>query len=104
MREKLPHRRASDLFECTYDGRAFHVGVGFFEDGRVAELFIDAPKTASQMSAVMRDAAVLISLALQYGTPLEELKDAVTRLEDGKTPASPISAILDSVTEFYATA
>jgi hypothetical protein len=76
------------------------VGVGFFDDGRVAELFIDAPKTASQMTAVMRDAAVLISLALQYGAPLDELKEAVTRLEDGTTPASPISAIIDAVTEF----
>lgn len=39
--------------------------------------------------------AVLASIAMQYGAPLETLARAMGRLGDKRTPASPLGAILD---------
>ena len=45
------------------------------------------------MSNVVR---LAVSLALQHGTPLETLRKAVTRLDDGR-PAGPLGVLLDAV-------
>jgi hypothetical protein len=42
----------------------------------------------------MRDAAILISVALQYGIPVDELAKSMGANPDGR-PSSPIGAILE---------
>lgn len=108
-REALPKRRPSILADATFSvpGQpgewSYRVGASFYEDGRPAEVFIDAEATiGSQQAALARDAAVVISLALQHGTPLQTLRDAVGREHDGISPASPIGRCLDAVAEMMA--
>ena len=49
------------------------------QDGRLAEIFIDASKPSNDAADDARDAAVAMSIALQHGTPLEAIRAALTR-------------------------
>jgi hypothetical protein len=78
------------------------------EDGRPRELFLTAGKEGSLINAMLADAAVVISVALQHGISAQSLAKSVGRLPDGQVtpadldqgkpariPASPIGAALD---------
>ena len=69
-RERLPDRRAADLVDFEHDRRRWTVPI-HATLGRVAELFIDAPKESVQ------DGALAASLALQSGCPLNTLRHAL---------------------------
>jgi ribonucleoside-diphosphate reductase alpha chain len=43
-----------------------------------------------------RDSAVLLSLALQHGTPLSTIAHALTRNADG-SPSGPIGTLVDLI-------
>lgn len=60
---------------------------------RVAEVFINCAKTTSAQAANARDAAILISLALQHGVTLDTLRHGLTRDQtyEGKEPPSSIA-------------
>ena len=47
--------------------------------------------------------AILLSLALQYGTPATALAKSVARLEDG-SPASPVGELIDVIVKEVETA
>jgi hypothetical protein len=72
------------------------VGAGRFKDGRLAEVFLNSNKPGSAIEAVDRDASVVVSIALQFGTPLETIKDALTKDHDG-TPATVVGAALTAI-------
>lgn len=93
VRLRLPSRRAQELVEFDWSGLRFTVGVGRFHGGRVAEVFLSAHKIGSPVEALARDAAIILSLALQHGAPLEVLQSALTTDQDGR-PASLIGAAL----------
>ena len=96
-REPLPLRRPSEIFEFTHPPEApihYVATVGYFEDGRVAEIFVNGPKTGSGAAINAADAAVLVSVALQFGIPLDPLaRDAAGRA------LGPIGALLDLLAE-----
>jgi hypothetical protein len=60
-REQLPQRRYSQTFALEWGGyRSPHfVTCGFYEDGRLGEVFIGAGKSGEQVEAVARDGAIL---------------------------------------------
>lgn len=100
-RETLPNRRLLASEEFEHGGLVYVAGVGRFADGRPAEVFLDCVRNwqgknmiTSDMAAVARDAAVLLSIALQHGSPVAVLRGAVTRLDDG-SPATVVGAVLD---------
>jgi hypothetical protein len=97
-RELLPMRRRSETFNMTFGGQLtmFAVTVGYYNDGRVGEVFIDGAKSGTEMIAITRDGAVLLSLGLQYGVPLETMQHAVTRNADS-TAATIIGAVIDRI-------
>lgn len=95
-RETLPARREHELIKFTFRGRTYFAGVGRFTDGRPAELFIDPRKAWADATADARDAAVAASIALQYGAPVEVLRDALTRDEAGNA-AGVLGAALDAL-------
>jgi hypothetical protein len=96
MRRVLPQRRAAETFNLRFWNQLFTVTVGFYADGTPSEVFIDGGKTGQDIQSTARDAAVVISLALQYGTPIESIKHAVTR--DGSGAATSIlGAIIDAI-------
>jgi hypothetical protein len=47
---------------------------------------------------IARDGAVLLSLALQYGAELENIRSAITRDEQG-APSSVVGAVIDRLCE-----
>jgi hypothetical protein len=46
-RERLPNRRVSELVDFEHAGRRWTLTVGRFADGRVGEVFLDAPKASA---------------------------------------------------------
>lgn len=94
-RRRLPQRRVHQLVDFSHAGHRFTAGLGFFDDGRLAEVFLNVPgRAGSAIEAVARDAAVVASIALQYGAPAETLRRAVTRNTDGSA-SGPLGAVLD---------
>ena len=94
IRRKLPQRRACETFTVRFWNQAFAVSFGFYPEGTVGEVFIDGGKTGQDVQSTARDAAVVLSLALQHGTPIETIRRAVTRNGNG-TPSSIVGVVAD---------
>jgi hypothetical protein len=93
-RQVLPQRRFSETFQLRFWNQPFTVTVGRHPAGAIGEVFINAGKSGEQVEAVARDAAVLLSLALQHGVPLSTIQHAVTRNVNGE-PQGVIGAVVD---------
>ena len=97
-REHLPNRRGNGTVDFECGGLRFSYTIGRFPDGRVAEIFLENHKCDSQAGANARDSAVVCSLALQHGIPLETIRRALLRDPRGK-PSTPLGAALDLIAE-----
>ena len=97
-RERLPNRRECESFELRHAGLDFTVAAGFYPDGRIAEIFLSSNKPGSPIEAIARDAAVTVSIALQFGANLETIRQALTKDHDGG-PATLLGAALDVLAE-----
>jgi len=104
-RERLPNRRAADTFEFEHvwpNGVAheFIATVGLYPDGRPGEVFLATGKSGEQFDISTKDAAIALSLALQYGCPLEVI--APTFLRDGTgRPEGPLGTLVGLLVERY---
>ena len=113
-RKRLPNRRPAHTEALEIDGQAFAATVGFDpEDNSPRELFLTAGKEGSMLNAMLADAAVVISIALQSDIPPAALAKSIGRLpiipvgpadlesrQLGRAPASPIGAALDLLRRF----
>jgi hypothetical protein len=97
-RNRAPWRRAALTTNFERDGARFTMTAGFYEDGRPVEVFLNADRANSLLDFLMSDAAILASLALQYGAPLDEIRAALKRDIRGAA-ASPIGEALDRLTQ-----
>ena len=97
IRRTLPQRRAAETFDLLFWNQPFTVTVGFYADGTPGEVFIDGCKTGNDIQSIARDAAVLLSLALQHGVPPETIRHAVIR-GASEEPASILGALVNSIT------
>jgi ribonucleoside-diphosphate reductase alpha chain len=95
-RLRLPNRRRNSTLEFEHAGMHFTLCAGMWPDGRIAEVFISSSKPGSPIEAIARDAAVTVSIALQFGADLETIRGALTRDHDGG-PATLLSAALDAI-------
>src|SRR5438046_559319 len=86
-RERLPNRRLHELLTFEHAGFLHTAGIGRFDDGRLAEVFLDNSKVGTAVDAAARDAAIVASPALQHGTPAETIRHAVTRNREGARAA-----------------
>ena len=88
-RQRLPNRRPSHTETLQVGGQVFMATVGFDpETGRPREIFLNADKEGSFLNALLADAAVVISIALQHGIPAAALAKSIGRLPSGPvTPA-----------------
>jgi len=93
-RQRLPNRRLAETFELEVGGLRYVVSIGRFADGALAEVFISNGKAGSDSDTAARDSAVVASIALQYGVPLEVICHALMRNRDGSA-CGPLSAALD---------
>ena len=84
-RRILPQRRRAETFEIAFGGlsRSHTITLGFYDDGALGEVFINGGKSGEQVEAIARDAAVILSLALQFGADLANIKSAITRDAQG---------------------
>ena len=73
-RQRLPNRRSHELLDFEHGGISYTAGVGRFEDGRPAEIFLNTAKHGTAVDTNARDAAVAASLLLQHGCPIEILR------------------------------
>jgi ribonucleoside-diphosphate reductase alpha chain len=72
-RTRLPDERRSITHKFRVGEQEGYITVGLFDDGRPGEVFITISKEGSTIRGLMDSVAVLTSLALQYGVPLEDL-------------------------------
>src|SRR6516162_2000333 len=93
-REKLPNRRVSESFTFEVDGLKFTATIGRFEDGRIGELFLNNHKAGNQSDTNARDAAIILSFALQHGADIDAIRKSLCRNGAGRA-LGPIGAALD---------
>jgi ribonucleoside-diphosphate reductase alpha chain len=91
VRRRLPDERHSLTHNFSVGGQEGYVTVGLFEDGLPGELFIRMAKEGSTVSGLMDSFATAVSLALQYGVPLQVLCDKFshTRFEPSGWSGNP---------------
>ena len=83
-RYRMPRERQSITHKFSIGGHEGYITAGMYEDGTVGEIFItDVGKEGSTLRGMMNAFATSISMALQYGVPLERLveKFAYMRFE-----------------------
>jgi hypothetical protein len=98
-RVSLPNRRAHEVLKFQHWGLSYIVGLGrAHENAPVTEIFLNSGKSGEQAQTLARDSAVLLSLALQHGTPIATMQKAITRNADG-TPSGPIGQLLDIIAQ-----
>ena len=73
-RRKMPRERQSITHKFSIGGHEGYITAGMYDDGTVGEIFLtDIGKEGSTLRGMMNSFATAISLALQYGVPLETL-------------------------------
>ncbi len=73
MRRRLPETRGSITHKFNVAGHEGYLIVGLYEDGSPGELFITMAKEGSTIGGLMDSLGTAISVALQYGVPVESL-------------------------------
>jgi ribonucleoside-diphosphate reductase alpha chain len=74
MRKRMPRERQSITHKFSIGGHEGYITAGMYEDGTVGEIFLtDIGKEGSTLRGMMNSFATAISIALQYGVPLETL-------------------------------
>lgn len=97
-RERLADRRLSENFSFEVSGLRFSATVSRFADGRVAELFLNNHKFGNQSDTNARDAAILLSFALQHGADINTIRKALCRDGQGRA-LGPVGQALDVLAE-----
>jgi hypothetical protein len=92
-RERLPDRRRASTRSFVHQGMRFTVCGGYYPDGRLAEIFVSSDKPGSDLESLGRDAAVVASLALQFGCSFDH---GLTKDADGG-PATILAAALSAL-------
>jgi ribonucleoside-diphosphate reductase alpha chain len=73
-RHRMPRERQSITHKFSIGGHEGYITAGMYEDGSVGEIFLtDIGKEGSTLRGMMNSFATAISIALQYGVPLETL-------------------------------
>jgi hypothetical protein len=105
-RARLADRRPAERFEVVHRPNGGEpiicfVTVSRLPDGAIGEVFAHVQgrmAKGSDFEALVRDAAVVVSIALQYGVPVSVLRHAITR-DDRSGAATLAGAILDALCE-----
>jgi ribonucleoside-diphosphate reductase alpha chain len=92
QRRRMPRERQSITHKFSLAGHEGYITAGMYEDGSVGEIFLtDIGKEGSTLRGMMNSFATAISIALQYGVPLETLvrKFAYMRFEPEGITTNP---------------
>jgi hypothetical protein len=91
-RRRLPNRRGHELLRFEHDGIHYTAGIGRFENGELAEIFLNAHKHGTAVDVSAGDAAIAASLLLQHGCHVDMLRKALTR---NSAASGPLARALD---------
>ena len=92
LRKRMPRERSSLTHKFSLGGHEGYITAGMYPDGTVGEIFLtDIGKEGSTLRGMMNSFATAISIALQYGVPLETLvrKFAYMRFEPEGITTNP---------------
>lgn len=83
IRRRLPDERKGIIHHFSVGGHEGYLIVGLYEGGKPGEIFIRMAKAGSTIAGLTDSIGIAISLALQFGVPLEALcsKFSHTRFE-----------------------
>jgi hypothetical protein len=95
-RQRLPNRRLAETFELEVADLRYTATVGRFPDGRIGELFLNNHKSNSTADVNARDAAIVCSIAIQFGADIETIRRALCRDTQGRA-SGPLGAALDQL-------
>ncbi len=71
VRRRLPKSRPSRTTSFSVAGAEGYLTAGSYEDGELGEVFLKLGKQGSTLAGVMDAFSIAISIALQYGVPLD---------------------------------
>ena len=102
LRHRLPDTRQAVTHKFDIAGHEGYITVGLYEDGTPGELFITMAKEGSTIGGLMDTIGTLVSMAFQYGVPLETLvkKFAHQRFEPSGFTKNPDIPIAKSITDY----
>jgi hypothetical protein len=93
-RQRLPDRRLCESFAFQCAGMNYIASISRFPNGDLAEIFISNHKSGSDADSAAKDSAVVCSIALQFGVPVETIRRALLRDPRG-VASSPLGVALD---------
>jgi ribonucleoside-diphosphate reductase alpha chain len=101
-RERLSETRRSITHKFEVNQLEGYITVGFYDDGRPGEVFVKIAKHGSTISGLLDTIAVLTSMALQYGVPVETLarKFEYTRFEPSGWTKNPELHRVNSIVDY----
>jgi ribonucleoside-diphosphate reductase alpha chain len=102
VRRKLPDERRAITHKFSINGHEGYLTVGLYDENQPGEIFLVMAKEGSTISGLMDSFATSISLALQYGVPLQTLVDKFshTRFEPSGFTKNPEIPIAKSITDY----
>jgi len=95
-RNRLPNRRASTTFGFECNGLGYCATISRYPNGDLAEIFINNSKVGSDSDCAAKDSAVVCSLALQHGVPVDVIRKPLLRDSRGNA-SSPLGCALDLI-------
>jgi len=101
-RKRLPKSRMSRTTRFSVGGAEGYMTAGAYDDGRLGEVFLKLGKQGSTLAGVMDAFSIAISIALQYGVPLESFVQKFTNLkfEPAGMTDDPDIRIAQSITDY----
>lgn len=103
-RRRLANRRSHETIAVEMLGQRFKIGLGRYTEmrridgtlslevtgvGPIGEIFINAQKPNSALDVFCGDSAILLSLLIQCGFPIETIYHSMKKDPDG-SPSSPL--------------
>lgn len=104
VRRRLPDERRAITHHFSIAGQEGYLTVGVYDDGLPGEIFITMSKEGSTVSGLMDSFATTVSLALQYGVPLQVLcnKFSHMRFEPSGWSGNPKIGYAKSLMDYIA--
>jgi hypothetical protein len=77
QRRLLPNRRRSIAFTFEFESHKYRATASHFDDGGLAEIFLDTDKAGTPLQLNAETAAILASLCLQHGVDAETIRHSI---------------------------